>query len=34
MMNFVSDARRLLNTSNTGFGEIISALDMWIKLAR
>jgi poly-gamma-glutamate synthesis protein (capsule biosynthesis protein) len=34
MKNFVSDARRLLNTSNTGFDEIISALDMWIKLAR
>jgi hypothetical protein len=29
MMNFVSDARRLLNTSNTGFGEVINALDMW-----
>jgi hypothetical protein len=30
MMKFVSDARRLLKTSNTGFGEVISALDMWI----
>ena len=30
MMDFVSDARRLLNVSNTGFGEVISALDMWM----
>lgn len=29
MMIFVSDARRLLNSRNTGFGEIISAFDMW-----
>jgi poly-gamma-glutamate synthesis protein (capsule biosynthesis protein) len=34
MMNFVSDARRLLKTSNTGFSEIIGAVDMWIKLVR
>jgi poly-gamma-glutamate capsule biosynthesis protein CapA/YwtB (metallophosphatase superfamily) len=34
MINFVSDARRLLNSSNTGFGEIIRSSDMWIKLAR
>jgi poly-gamma-glutamate synthesis protein (capsule biosynthesis protein) len=34
MMNFVSDARRLLNTPNTGFSEIISAVDMWINLVR
>jgi hypothetical protein len=30
MMKFVIDARRLLNTSNTGFSEVISALDMLI----
>jgi hypothetical protein len=29
MMIFVSDARRLLNSQNTGFGEVISAFDMW-----
>ena len=32
MMLFVNDARRLLNASDTGFGEIISTGDMWIKL--
>jgi hypothetical protein len=29
MMSFARDARRLLNRSNAGFGEIISAYDMW-----
>ncbi|HWR75116.1 MAG TPA: CapA family protein [Bacteroidales bacterium] len=29
MMIFVSNARRLLNSQNTGFGEVISAFDMW-----
>ena len=34
MMLFVNDARRLLNTSNTGFGEIIDAGDMWVRMFR
>jgi poly-gamma-glutamate synthesis protein (capsule biosynthesis protein) len=34
MMLFVNDARRLLNASNTGFGEIINAGDMWIRMFR
>ena len=29
MMIFVRNARRLLNSPNTGFGEVISAFDMW-----
>jgi len=29
MMIFISNARRLLNSLNTGFGEVISAFDMW-----
>jgi hypothetical protein len=29
MMNFVRDARRLLNNQNTGFGEVISVFEMW-----
>ena len=31
MMDFVTGARRLLNSSNTGFGEVISAQDMLVK---
>jgi len=34
MIRFVKDARRLLNTSNTGFGEIINARDMWVRMFR
>lgn len=34
MMLFVNDARRLLNASNTGFGEIINAGDMWVRMFR
>jgi poly-gamma-glutamate capsule biosynthesis protein CapA/YwtB (metallophosphatase superfamily) len=34
MMDFVTSARRLLNSSNTGFGEVISALDMWTNQAK
>ena len=34
MMLFVNDARRLLNASNSGFGEIINAGDMWVRMFR